>query len=299
QTSSTSAKANESVGEPQVYKHVAGRDLKLFIIKPTGWTATDRRPAMVFFHGGGWVGGRPIQFNEQAEYLATRGMVCIQVEYRLLDRQKTDPPEVCVHDAKSAMRWTRAHAAELGIDPQRIGAAGGSAGGHLAAYVGMVSGHDDPQDDAGVSPKADALVLFNPVFDNGPDDGWGHERVGDRYREFSPAHNISADDPPTIIFVGAQDRLIPTSVVERFQAAMKAAGVRCEAFIFTGQPHGFFNHEPWKTKTLFDTDKFLASIGWLQGPPTVQEPDTSNAPPPAEKKKKRAAGREPAAPKTP
>jgi acetyl esterase/lipase len=204
-------------------------------------------------------------------------MVCVQVEYRLIAKGDKGAPIDCVYDAKSAMRWVRGHAGELGIDPKRIGAGGGSAGGHLAAFVGMVEGLDDPQDDVKISPKANALVLFNPVFDNGPEQGWGHARVGERFKEFSPAHNISADDPPAIIFLGTQDKLIPVAVVERFKANMEKAGVRCEAIFYEGQGHGFFN--PGKGgkmqfyyETLLATDKFLASLGWLKGEPTLQKP---------------------------
>ena len=231
---------------------------------------------MVFFHGGGWVGGKPVQFAQHSEYLATRGLVCLQVEYRLIAKGDQGPPIDCVHDAKSAMRWVRSHAAELGIDPNRIGAGGGSAGGHLAAFVGMVEGLDDPQDDVKISPKANALVLFNPVFDNGPDQGWGYARVGERFKEFSPAHNISADDPPAIIFLGTKDKLIPVVVVERFKAGMEKAGVRCEAIFYEGQGHGFFNpgkggQTQFYEETLLATDKFLASLGWVKGEPTLQK----------------------------
>jgi acetyl esterase/lipase len=169
------------------------------------------------------------------------------------------------------MRWVRSHAKELGIDPGRIAAGGGSAGGHLAAFVGMVQGMDDPADDRSVSPKANALALFNPVFDNGPG-GWGTARVGDRFPEFSPAHNITPDDPPAIVFLGTQDRLIPVKTVEGFRDSMKKAGVRCESFFYEGQPHGFFNKVPLRTKTLIETDRFFASLGWLSGPPTLAEP---------------------------
>lgn len=274
------------LGEARVYKQVDGRDLRLFIVKPDAWKATDQRPALVLFHGGGWTGGTPTQFNEQATYLAKRGLVCVQVEYRLV-KDTPGPPTNCVRDAKSAMRWVRGHAAELGIDPKRIGAGGGSAGGHLAAFTGMVEGNDDPADDLKVSPKAAALVLFNPVFDNGPDGGWGTARVGNRYKEFSPAHNITADDPPAIIFLGRNDTLNGVPVVERFQANMKQAGVRCDTRFYDGVGHGFFNGEPWKTATLIEADKFLASLGWLKGPPTLKEPDLSN-PPAAPAKKAKA-----------
>lgn len=261
----------------QVYKKVAGRDLKLTIVNPPDWKAADQRPAMVFFHGGGWTGGAPTQFTQHGDYLATRGMVCIQVEYRLIEKGEKGPPVNCIADAKSAMRWVRSRAAELGIDPNRIGAGGGSAGGHLAAFVGMVEGLDDPLDDLKISPKANALALFNPVFDNGPDQGWGHSRVGERFKEFSPAHNITPDDPPAIVFLGTQDKLIPVAVVERFKANMEKAGVRCEAKFYEGQAHGFFN--PGKGgkmefyhDTLLETDKFLTSLGWLKGEPTLKKP---------------------------
>ena len=264
-------KSNPPVGEPVVYKKVEGRELKLYLIKPADWKASDRRPGIVFFHGGGWVAGGPSAFNTQGQYLATRGMVCAQVEYRLL-RDPKEPPLVCIQDAKSAMRWVRGHARELGIDPKRIAASGGSAGGHLSAFVGLAKGLDDPQDDLSISPRANALVLFNPVFDNGPEDGWGTQRVGARYKEFSPAHNITPDAPPTIVFIGSQDKLIPLSVVDRFKTNMTKAGARCETRIYEGQGHGFFNRDPWLTKTLIEADKFLTSLGWLQGPPTLKEP---------------------------
>lgn len=255
-----------------VYKKVGDRELKLTVVLPPDWKATDQRPTLVFFHGGGWVGGTPTQFTSQSEYLATRGLVCVQVQYRLLDKNGTEPPVICVQDAKSAMRWVRSHAAELGIDPQRIGAGGGSAGGHLAAFAGMVEGQDDPQDDLKISPKANALALFNPVFDNGPDQGWGTARVGARFKEFSPSHNISSDDPPAIVFLGTQDKLIPVAVVERFKAGMEKSGVRCDVHLYEGRDHGFFNQEPDKTITLIETDRFLTSLGWLKGEPTLRKP---------------------------
>lgn len=264
--------AEPSLGVGHVYKRVGARELKLYVIAPPEAKATERRPALVMFHGGGWVQGGPGQFNMQSSYLASRGLVCVQVEYRLIDKNGKQPPLVCVQDAKSAMRWVRAHAAELGVDPARIGAAGGSAGGHLAAFVGMVPGLDDPADDRSVSSRADALVLFNPVFDNGPKErgGWGQNFVGDRVGEFSPAHNISADDPPAIVFLGTKDDLIPVATVERFRDGMKAAGVRCDLHLYDGPGHGFFNREPHKTITLIEADKFLASLGWLEGPPTLK-----------------------------
>jgi len=257
--------------ETLIYKQIADRGLKLLVEKPADWKATDRRPAVVFFFGGGWVGGSPNQFAQQSAYLATRGLVGLRVEYRVIPKGEAGPPTVCVRDAKSALRYVRAHAAELGIDPRRIAGAGGSAGGHLAAFTALVPGLDDPADDLTVSCRPDALVLFNPVFNNGPGQ-WGHERVGERYREFSPAHHIAKTAPPMTVFLGDADKLIPVSVLTDFAAEMKKAGVRCDSHVYPQAEHGFFNREPHLTLTLIEADKFLASLGWLKGPPTLTAP---------------------------
>ena len=259
--------------ESFVYKTVDQRNLKLYITKPDGWKSTDHRPAVVFFHGGGWVGGAPGQFDEHSKYLAARGMVAIQVEYQLLNRNdKQQTPANCIRDAKSAMRWVRGHAMELGIDPNRIASAGGSAGGHLAAFLGTTDGCDDDQDDVSVSARSNAMLLFNPVYDNGPG-GWGTGHVGDRYQEFSPAHNISADDAPAIVFLGTNDQLIPVETAKAFQSKMKQFGLRSELHLYEGVGHGFFNFDKdenkWYRLTIAELDRFLRELGWLSGEPTV------------------------------
>ena len=257
--------------ETLIYKKVENRELKLLVEKPKDWKVSDKRPAIVFYFGGGWVGGNPVQFEKQSQYLASRGMVGVRVEYRVIPKGDQGPPVMCCADAKSAMRYVRSHAAELGVDPQRIAAAGGSAGGHLAAFTGLVSGLDDPTDNLSVSPKPNAMVLFNPVFNNGPGH-WGNGRVGERYKEFSPAHHITGDAPPTIVFLGDQDKLIPVSVLTEFEAGMKKAGVRCDAHVYSKAGHGFFNKDPHFTLTLIEADKFLTSLGWLTGEPTIKAP---------------------------
>ncbi len=254
-----------------VYKKAADRELHLQIEKPADWKPADKRPAIVFFFGGGWVGGTAEQFRPQSEALARRGMVGLRVEYRTIPKGDKGPPVVCCADAKSALRYVRSHATELGVDPDRIAAAGGSAGGHLAAFTGLVDGLDDPEDDTKVSCKPNALVLFNPVFNNGPGQ-WGHERVGDRFKEFSPAHNITKSAPPTIVFLGDSDKLIPVATLREYEAAMKAAGVRCDAHVTPGAGHGFFNKEPHKTETLSQADSFLVSLGWLKPEAPAEKP---------------------------
>lgn len=273
-----------AAAETLVYKVVDNRELKLLVDKPEGWTAADRRPAMVFFFGGGWVGGTPEQFRRQSAYLATRGMVGVRVEYRVIPKGDSGPPVVCCADAKSAMRYVRSHAAELGIDPGRIAGAGGSAGGHLAAFTALVPGLDDPGDDLKISCVPDALVLFNPVFNNGPGE-WGIARVGARYKEFSPAHHVKKGAPSTIVFLGDKDDLIPVKVLEDFRKEMEQAGARCETHVYPGMAHGFFNNNPSLGLTMKKTDTFLASLGWIKGEPTVETSEVLNEPAPSKANK--------------
>ncbi|MEM1062972.1 MAG: alpha/beta hydrolase [Planctomycetota bacterium] len=247
------------------YKTVDDRTLHLFVGRPSADAATPV-PAVVFFHGGGWTGGKPTQFAPQATHLTERGLVTVLVEYRLRERGVDKTPEKCVRDAKSAVRFVRAHAAEFGIDPDRIAVGGGSAGGHLAAFVGCVDGGDDPADDLSVPTKPQAMLLFNPVCDNGPGE-WGHKSVGPDHTVFSPAHNLSADDPPAVYMLGDGDKLIPVSTAERFRDDLAAVGVRCDLLIYKNAGHGFFNYAKGNNRFYFETlataDAFLVDLGWL------------------------------------
>lgn len=257
-----------------VYKAVDGVQLKLHVFSPNQHHAGDARPAIVFFFGGGWNGGSPEQFYPQSERLSDRGMVAICAEYRVKSRHGVEP-RTCVADGKSAMRWVRAHAQELGIDPDRIAAGGGSAGGHIAAAVATTDGFDEPGEDTSVSCRPDALVLFNPVFDNGPS-GYGHERVKEYWREFSPLHNLDAQTPPTIVFLGSEDHLIPVETAEDYQQRMEANGVRCELQIYQGHEHGFFNqgrkHSQY-AETLAETESFLGSLGFVSADNSQESED--------------------------
>jgi len=270
-TSCSSPAAEEQPDEILVYKTIGEVKLQLHLFKPPNHKASDKKPCIVFFFGGGWVGGTPSQFFPHCRYLASRGMVAISAEYRVKKKHKTTPYE-CVKDGKSAIRWVRKHAKELGVDPKRIAAGGGSAGGHVAAATGTVKGFEEPSEDKSISSKPNALVLFNPVYDNGPT-GYGHDRVKDRWREFSPMHNIDKKTPPTIVFLGTRDKLIPVATAEKYKEIMQKAGVRCDLHLYKDQPHGFFNYRkgknPYYNQTVIAADKFLASLGYLKGNPTL------------------------------
>jgi acetyl esterase/lipase len=201
-------------------------------------------------------------------------MVAITADYRVASRHQVKPV-TCVADAKSAVRWVRANAARLGIDPRRIAVGGGSAGGHLAAATATLPGLDDPADDLRVSAVPDALVLFNPglVLAELPGldlKGFGtrvpEERLGAAPRALSPAHHVRPGLPPTIIFHGEADTTVPYATAAAFTRLMQAAGNRCELRGYPGQPHGFFNHgraEGKYAETLAAADDFLVSLGWI------------------------------------
>jgi len=252
------------------YKKTAEGELYLYVFQPEKGRQRNR-PAAVFFFGGGWNGGTPGQFSEHASYLALRGMVGIVADYRVKSRQGTTPFE-CVKDGKSAIRWVRAHAGELGIDPDRIAAGGGSAGGHVAAATATVPGLEEEGEDRSIRCQPNALLLFNPVYDNGPE-GYGHERVKERYKEISPIDNIHKGTPPAIVFLGTDDKLIPVATAEKYKELMKQAGSRCDLHLYEGQPHGFFNRrksEEHFLKTVTEMDRFLESLGYLKGEPTIK-----------------------------
>lgn len=108
--------------------------------------------------------------------------------------------------------------------------------------------------------------LFNPVYDNGPN-GYGHDRLGTRWREASPAHNLHARVPPTLVMVGDKDRLIPEKTVRRVSADLDKLDVPNRLVVYPDATHGFFN--PGRAEgrffdlTLAETDRFLVEQGWL------------------------------------
>ena len=244
------------------YKQVDTVQLGLKIYYPSGYKKGNHHPVMVFFFGGGWTGGSIAQFEPHAKYFANKNMITVLVDYRVKSRHNTTPFE-SLKDAKSAIRYLRKNAIELGIDANRIVASGGSAGGHLAAACFTNESLNESSDDLAVSPKPNALVLFNPVIDNGKD-GYGFERIGEAYITFSPIHNVKKGFPPTIFFLGANDKLIPVSTAQNFKQKIEALGGRCELFLFDNQPHGFFNKEPFLSETITKTDSFLVSLHYIR-----------------------------------
>jgi acetyl esterase/lipase len=261
------------------YKEVDNVKLNLWIFNPPKHSLTDKTPAIVFFFGGGWSKGSPTAFVKHCELLSARGMVAIVADYRVKSRHNV-AAKACVSDAKSAVRWIRQHAVELGIDPDRIAAGGGSAGGHLAAATATLSNFDEANENNKISSKPNALALFNPALVLAPVDAMDvpaermkrmEARMGAKLESMSPYHNINKDMPPTIIFHGTGDKSVPFSTIELFTKKMKENGNSCVLVAYKDAPHGFFNYKINYKKangafidTIHKMEKFFVSLGYLE-----------------------------------
>ena len=247
------------------YKTVGDAALRLWVFEPDGHEPSDRRPVAVFFFGGGWRTGSPAQFERQAKALRDRGMVGIVADYRVSSRHGTRPWHA-VADAHDALRWVASHATELGIDPERIAAAGGSAGGHLAAATASLA---DPEVPAGTPVRPRALILFNPAVVMADVEGVfdAPEQLAERFERpleaISPYHHLATGHPPTLVLHGIADALVPADTAVAYCERIAALGGDCEIVLYGGAPHGFFNRAPHFERTLLQMTRFLERLGWL------------------------------------
>jgi acetyl esterase len=275
----------------ETYKKAGDVELKLWVFEPSNHRPADKRPAIVFFFGGGWKSGNPAQFEQHCRYLASRGMVAITADYRVRERHDT-LADKCVADAKSAIRWVRQNAQRLGVDPDRIVAGGGSAGGHLAACTATIRELDEPSEaSSGISSVPNALALFNPAVLLASFEGVAlteektsdiATRTGVQPERISPIHHLRSGLPPTIIFHGQADTTVPYATVLKYAEVAAAAGNRCELVGYRGAKHGFFNFgrdgKPGEffPATVRRLDMFLGSLGYVDGQPTIATPFFDN-----------------------
>ena len=250
----------------KVYRTVDDTELKVWIFGESD--VENPKPAILFFFGGGWNGGSPEQFAQQARHFAKRGMIGIVADYRVKKRHQVKPVE-CVKDAKACLAWVRKHSESLGIIPDKICASGGSAGGHLAASTGTLSGFGNDE-------RPNALILFNPVslladLGDWKAQGFGVKHdLGVPHIEFSPPHHVGPHTPPTLIMHGEADTTVPIEASRAFEAALKQAKVPVKLTTYPEQPHGFFNKRKSKKAyrmTLKEADGFLVNLGWIEKKP--------------------------------
>jgi len=292
------------------YKAGADYELPMAVFYPEGHKPSDRRAAVVCIHGGAWRGGNaepgPIMYP-QARYFASRGAVAFSIEYRNLPRpflQTEEPSKTedrpknpdfetgtdlfnLLSDCKSALRHIRKQRHIHGIDPERISVIGDSAGGHLAAALGTISGFDEPGEDLSVSGMANAMIPCNPITDltvekwlsfvHSTPRSW--EKTSPlthlaRAKLLSPLHNISTETVPCLIMHGKLDTVVLPRHSTDFEKRMSDRGIRCDIQLLEDATHAFIlvgykasDHQIITAMTK--ADQFLVSMGYLEGEATL------------------------------
>jgi acetyl esterase/lipase len=257
-----------------VYKTVQGTDLRVYVFPPAE-ARSGRHAAVVFFFGGGWMIGNVTSLTADAQYFARRGITAILADYRTYCRNGAGIVAQMA-DAKSAVRWVRGHADELGIDAQRIAVSGGSSGGHLALGTAMFPELDAKGEDESISSRPDLLVLFYPCVDEttAQERATSADAIGSHGRDVSPLYHVRPGLPPTLIFQGTADALYPENLQYCRQA--RAKNNECELIQYDRAPHGFMNRAvtkgPWYEQGLRGMDDFLVRKGYLAAPQPARAP---------------------------
>lgn len=250
--------------ETFVYRTATPEPQRLFVVKPAGWKASDRRGALMFFFGGGWTTGTPANSVFWARFAAELGLVGIAPDYRTKGRHDTSPL-ASVADSRAALHWVQEHAAELGLDPARIAVGGNSAGGHVALWTAITKA--PPGSDENESPrlKPAALILFSTVSDTSATIGYTPQRFGEHTSALSPIHQLDAKMPPVLAFHGDADKTVPLRQALALRDALVASGNVCELHIVPGGGHNFGNDVPeWKEKSRELMIAFLKAQGLFE-----------------------------------
>ncbi len=262
--------ANVEVKKDLVYAKYGSREMHLDLYLPA--SGSGPFPAVVYIHGGGWKNGNKMAFSRQAAHMASKGFAGACIEYRLSGEAKWP---AAIHDSKAAVRWVRANAKTYNIDPDRIGAAGGSAGGHLVALLGTTAERKDFEGNGGnggVSSKVSAAAAFNPAVDlvsfgkHAAGDGVNavSEFLGKSYADApklwemaTPITHVNGSSAAFLFLHGTADATVPMQQSLDMRDKLKAAGVYADIFKAEGAAHGFFNRPPWFEPTLKKMDEFF------------------------------------------
>jgi acetyl esterase len=263
------------IQEQKIYKTINGTDLvaDMFYMPETSQKVL--KPAIVFFHGGGWAFGKPSEFYTTCTRYAKKGFVTFSISYRLsiTEDGKFPHPEItpveCVKDARSAMRWVRENAAAFHIDPDKIIAAGQSAGGQMALGTAMFDNINEASDNLAISPVPDALLLFSSCLNT--IEAWCEWLLGERRAEIwsiSPYHNLRSGLPPAIEFHGTEDCQVPYYILNLFKEKTLSLGNYFESVVYEGRGHylgegnklysTYYNEE-----SLLLVDEFLKKFNFI------------------------------------
>lgn len=251
---------NRSGHRVETYKSVGGYHLAAHVFPPAGLREGERRPAVVYLHGGSWSEGKP----DWDFGTSPIGFVNICIEYRTHERFGVTP-YAAIADVKSAIRWVRRNAAALQVDENRIVAEGASAGGHLALCAALLDTLDEADEDRTVGSRPNALVLNAAVYD--VFHSWYGQSEPDmrRVAAISPVHHIRRIPIPMLIFHGTADTdSAPYADCLRFVSAMQTAGTPV-----TFHPLPDIGHALWTAPGFWDLSQsahraFFHHLGYLQ-----------------------------------
>ena len=256
----------------KVYKTIDGLSLEAHIFSPDSLAESEKRPAIVLFHGGGWEGGNPSWMFESARHFRNLGMVAIAAQYRLGNHRDVTVLE-CLDDARDMIKWMRINSDSLHIDPNHLAAYGWSAGGHLAVSAAIFK-NSAP---GGMDSSPDALILFSPAVSLPTNRSWIISALGyggDR-GSINPVDHIRKGLPPAIILQGRDDTVTPLDAAQLFTDRMHKAGNYCELVVYDSVGHLFTPNtmpdynEPSPDpeilgKATGKADEFLVKLGYIR-----------------------------------
>lgn len=279
------------------YGRVGEKPLLLDLYAPA--RRTGPVPGLIFIHGGAWRTGKREDYRVYTTHFASRGFVVATVSYRLL---REAPFPAAVQDVMTAVRWMRAHATELGVDPAKIAVVGGSAGGHLSMMAGYAA--DRPEfsvgSHSGVSSRVAAVVtLYGPYDLTTPFakkagvvkdflGGRGFDEAPETWHAASPMAYLDSKAPPTLIFQGTLDEIVPVDQGDALAARLETLGVPHEYHRLKGWPHTMDAARPVNAYCRFHIERFLhrhlEKVALPPPPPLpkpVAEPDEQRSGSPA------------------
>ena len=233
------------------YANPDGQHLQLDIARPK--TGDGPFPAIICIHGGGFRAGKREGYDGLIIKLAQQGYVAMTVSYRLAPKYQFP---AAVHDTKAAVRWARANAAKYKIDPARIGTTGGSAGGHLAQFLGVTADVKEFEGDGGHAKESSAVTCVVNVY--GPSDftksygksvdaaevlplflGGNLEKARKQHLKASPLYWVTPNAVPTLCIHGTDDKYVAHEQAVWLIDKLKASGVEAELLTLEGAGHGF------------------------------------------------------------
>lgn len=285
--------------ESMIYRTTPDTSLKIYYQLPDNSTSNSKHSAIIWIHGGGWTSGAANIFFEHAAYFATRGVVGISIEYRLIGKNKTNTIIDEITDCKSAIRFIKLHAKELQIDTSKIVVAGDSAGGYLAATTITLDALNDMSDDLSISAVPNAVILYNPCVNMGvfphvknlfeqpiklaanSNDTISFLQKNDAViKKLSPIFNIHSNHTKALLLHGLNDKVIYPEQSEQFANEMNKNGNKAHLILLPDTRHAFVvphytASEEKVVNAVLEADLFLISLGYLSGKPNLV---TSNDP---------------------